>query len=306
MRFYRNLNDISFSNVPSVVTIGMFDGVHLGHLAVLNKVLEISRKNNIPSIVLTFSNHPARFFDSSLKDEQLTTWEEKKNLIQALGIDILIVVPFDEFLAGLSAQEFVNTIILKKLNAKHIVFGYDNHFGQNREGSKDFIDLNFPHILSYRVPETIINHEIISSSIIKQCLVHGDVDKAKRLLNYPYTLKGIIIQGDQLGRKIGFPTANMKVPTNKILPKRGVYLTRCSLDSQFVYGMTNIGIRPTVTDKEELRIETNLFDFDKEIYGHPLQIEFISRMRDEMKFDSLKALMEQLQMDKNNAIQQLT
>lgn len=305
MKFYHNLADINLDNRPSVITVGMFDGVHLGHIAVINQLIKISRENDLVSIVLTFSNHPARYFKPELQEKQLTTLDEKKHLMSQLGVDILIALPFDDYMAKISASEFASTILLDKLNGQHIVFGYDNHFGHNREGSKEFIDINFKKLETHRVPETIIDAEIVSSSLVKHCLANGFIEKSRQFLNYSYSLKGIVIKGDQLGRKIGFPTANIAVNSEKLIPLIGVYLTKCTLGEATIFGMTNIGIRPTVTSSQELRIETNLFDFEDEIYGQELKVTFLERMRDEKKFESFNDLVTQLNADKTNALKLL-
>ncbi len=301
MKFYSSLDDISIEQRYSAITVGMFDGVHKGHLAVLDKLVEISRREQIPSIVLTFSNHPSSYFKPDSNELQLCSLEEKKEKLRAIGIDILIAIPFNEYIAKLTANQFADNILIRLLQVKFIVFGYDNHFGYKREGSKEFIDLHYPTINSFRVEETIDHGEIISSSLIKSYLVNGELEKVSNLLNYGYKLKGKVIKGDQLGRTIGFPTANIDPESGKLIPKLGVYFTRSNIKGKEYYGMTNIGYRPTVTNKKELRIETNLFNFNFDIYDEILEIEFISRMRDEMKFDSLPALINQLAKDQKNA-----
>jgi riboflavin kinase/FMN adenylyltransferase len=301
MKFYHSLEDINLDNSPSVLTVGMFDGVHLGHLSVLQKVIQLSKESNIPSIVLTFSNHPSSYFQPTNLVGQISNLDEKINLLESLGIDIVIALPFDSYMASLSAQSFAENILIDKLNVREIVFGYDNHFGHNREGSKEFIDKRFPSIHTHRVEETKIDNEIVSSSLIKSYIQKGDVEKANQLLNYTYSLQGTVIKGDQLGRTIGFPTANINTQTYKLIPPIGVYFTRSYVDNQILYGMTNIGVRPTVTKSEELRIETHLLNFDQDIYGQTLRVEFIKRMRNEQKFDSFAALVNQLEKDKSEA-----
>jgi riboflavin kinase/FMN adenylyltransferase len=302
MQSYHSLSEYNNNMSSCVITVGMFDGVHAGHISVLKKVVELSKQENIPSVVFTFSNHPTTFFDSNTGYSSLTSLTEKKLKMEKIGINILIAIPFDKYMASLTAHEFARTILCDLFRVSHIVFGYDNHFGQNREGSKDFIDANFPLIQTHRVSETIIDHEIVSSSIIKKYLNLGDVERVTQLLTYPFTLFGTIIKGDQLGRTIGFPTANLQVTDfNKLIPARGVYLTKITIRNEVYYGMTNIGIRPTVSETQELRIETHVFNFDLEIYGDEVSIEFISRLRDEKKFDSFSSLVHQLNQDKIDA-----
>lgn len=301
MKFYHRLEDLDLGTSPSVITVGMFDGVHLGHLSVLRKVIQLSKENKIPSIVLTFSNHPSSYFQPENLVSQISVLDEKIQLLASLGIDIVIALPFDSYMASLSAQSFAENILIEKLNVSDIVFGYDNHFGHNREGSKEFLDKRFPSINTHRVEETKINNEIVSSSLIKSYIQKGEVDKANQLLNYTYSLQGTVIKGDQLGRTIGFPTANISTQTNKLIPPIGVYFTRSYLANEILYGMTNIGVRPTVTKSNELRVENHLLNFDQDIYGETLRVEFIYRMRDECKFDSFAALINQLEKDKLEA-----
>jgi riboflavin kinase/FMN adenylyltransferase len=210
-------------------------------------------------------------------------------------------------MAGITAHQFASTILMDLLQVKHIVFGYDNHFGQNREGSKDFIDLYYPRVQTHRVNETLIDDEIVSSSLVKRYLQAGNVQQVTKLLGHYYSLTGMVIKGDQLGQTIGFPTANMKViDENKLIPSNGVYFTKSQVGNIEYYGMTNIGVRPTVSNTLEQRIETHLFNFDQDIYGKMMVTEFIHRLRDEKKFDSFPALVEQLHQDQQNAKKLLT
>jgi riboflavin kinase/FMN adenylyltransferase len=307
MRLYHNLSQIDMFSTPSVITVGMFDGVHLGHLSVLTKVVEISKRQNIPSIVLTFTNHPSLYFNKESNYMSLSSFQEKAQIMEDIGIDILIALPFDQFMASLTAQQFANSILIALLQVKHIVFGYDNHFGQNREGSEEFIHVNFPQIETYRVKETIIDNEVVSSSLIKQYLLLGRVNQVTKLLGHSYNLTGLVIKGDQLGRTIGFPTANLQVnESSKLIPAKGVYVTRNTIMGKMYYGMTNIGVRPTVSNSLEQRIETHLFDFDKDIYGEELRVDFIYWLRNEIKYDSFSALVEQLEKDRKDATTYLT
>lgn len=302
MRLYHSLKEIDFIIEASVVTVGMFDGLHLGHKSVIQNLVEISKKVHIPSIVLTFSNHPQTYFRPDAANYVLSSISEKVWRLKQLGVEIVIVLPFDDYIASLSAFDFAANILFSKLKAKYIVFGYDNHFGHNREGSKSFIDAEFPHIQTQRISESMINGEVVSSSLIKNKIQEGYVKQAAILLGYQYSISGCVIKGDQLGRTIGFPTANLdKGISDKIIPSHGVYLTKSKILGKEYFGMTNIGFRPTVTNKQELRIETNLFDFDMEIYGEDIHVEFIDRLRDEKKFDSFPALVNQLNLDRINA-----
>jgi riboflavin kinase/FMN adenylyltransferase len=302
MRLYQSLKEIDIQLNSCVITVGMFDGLHLGHMSVLNHVKKISEKENIPSVVLTFSNHPQTYFQPSIPNVVLSSLQDKVNKLSQCGIEIVIALPFDSYIAALSAHDFASKILMDQLHVKHIVFGYDNHFGHNREGSKAFMDLEFPQIFTHRVAESIINDEVVSSSLIKNKIQVGAIKQAFTLLGYHYQLKGCVIKGDQLGRTIGFPTANLQLEiAEKLVPAHGVYLTKSTVSGKEYFGMTNIGVRPTVTQSQELRIETNLFNFDMDIYGDEIQVEFIERLRDEQKFDSFPALVAQLHQDRINA-----
>lgn len=302
MQYYHKLADIDFIASPCVITIGMFDGIHQGHINVLKKVVEISKQEGIPSIVFTFSNHPSLYFNQDIQHSTLSSLEDKVKSLELIGIDYLIAVPFDHFMADLTAHQFASNILIDVLQVKHLVFGYDNHFGQNREGSKDFIDLQYPTIMTHRVDETIIDDEVVSSSLVKKYLKAGNVQQVTKLLNHYYALTGIVVKGDQLGRTIGFPTANMQVSDeSKLIPANGVYFTRIFVRNSEYFGMTNIGVRPTVSNTLEQRIETHVFNFEQDIYDDVITIEFIQRLRDEKKFDSFPALVEQLHQDQLDA-----
>ena len=307
MRLYHSLKEIEFSLDACVVTVGMFDGLHLGHISVLQKVLEISKNENIPSVVLTFSNHPQTYFNPTVTNSVLSSLNEKADRLNQLGIDFVIALPFDAYMASLSAYDFASKILIEQLHVKHIVFGYDNHFGHNREGSKSFMDSEFPQIYTHRVTESIIQGEVVSSSLIKCKIQQGHIQSAYSLLGYNFHLHGVVIKGDQLGRTIGFPTANLQPDiSDKIIPTHGVYLTRSTVLGKEYFGMTNIGVRPTVTQNKELRIETHLFNFDLDIYDEEITVEFIDRLRDERKFDSFPALVDQLNQDRLHAMSLLT
>jgi len=302
MRYYHNLSEIELGTSPSVITVGMFDGVHLGHLSVLSKVVEISRRENIPAVVVTFTNHPSLYFNKESNYLSLSTFAEKAQIMEELGIDILIALPFDQFMASLTAEQFAKNILISLLRVKHIVFGYDNHFGQNREGSIEYIDNHFPLIKTHRINETYIENEVVSSSLIKQYLSEGNVVQVNKLLGYSFNLSGLVVKGDQLGRTIGFPTANMQInDPGKLIPAHGVYITQNTVRGEMYFGMTNIGIRPTVSNSHEQRIETHLFSFELEIYGDEIKVEFLQRLRNEIKFESFPALVKQLKQDQIDA-----
>jgi riboflavin kinase/FMN adenylyltransferase len=303
--------DLDLSN-GSVVTIGMFDGVHVGHQQVIQACADYSLSNSLTSILITFSNHPADYFKPEQSTRLLTQENEKLELLAKSGIKNVIMLPFDQTMADLTAVDFVESILVNKLNCKAVVFGYDNHFGKNREGSKDFVDTNYSDsIHTIVVNEQLIESEIISSSRIKRHLENGEIELANTCLGYSYEISATVIHGNALGRTIGFPTANYSLLTaNKVLPQVGVYLTKSQIktpmDTIECFGLTNIGFRPTVTNTPTLSIETNLLDFDADIYGLPIRTQFIQRIRSEVKFNSLEELKSQISKDKLVALAILT
>ena len=292
----------------SVVTIGMFDGVHLGHQQVIRTCSAYAGKHLYTSILITFANHPAEYFNSNNSVHLLTQVDEKIKRLAGSSIDHVLILPFDKTMAELTAIDFVQRILLDKLNCKAVVFGYDNHFGKNREGSKDFVANNYGHLIqTIVVNEELIESEIISSSRIKQHLEAGEIEKANACLGYAYELSATIIHGNALGRTIGFPTANYSlIDAKKVLPLPGVYLTKSVIQTPTGiierFGLTNIGFRPTVTSIPSLSIETNLINFDADIYECVITTQFLQRIRSEVKFNSIEELKNQITQDKQIAL----
>lgn len=313
MRRYSSVDQLSKESFEGcVLSIGMFDGVHLGHKQVIDTCCRIAQKNNLKSILITFSNHPSEYLSSDNNVNLLSTLDEKITHLSNSLLDILIVLPFDLKMASLSAKEFIENILLKKLNCKVIIFGYDNHFGKNRQGSPEFIKSHYGEkIKTIVVKEKKIKSEIISSSRIKQLIDIGNITLANQFLGYKFTLQAEVVHGNKLGRTIGFPTANYDLEKNKkILPSSGVYLTNNILETddglKNVIGLTNIGYRPTFTSNSKLSIETHLINFDTDIYGCKIQSQFICRIRPEKKFNSIDELKKQITLDKKYALEKLT
>lgn len=313
MRKYSSLKQLDNETFEGcVLSIGMFDGVHLGHNQVIETCCLIAKKNNLKSVLITFSNHPSEYLSSDDNVKLLSTLNEKVKHISNSLLDILIVLPFDLQVASLSAKEFIENILLSKLNCKLMIFGYDNHFGKNRQGSPEYINLHYgEEIKTIVVKEKKIKSEIISSSRIKELIDTGNITLANQFLGYYYTVYSEVIHGNKLGRTIGFPTANYDLKKNKkILPCPGVYLTNNILDTQDglkkVFGLTNVGYRPTVTSNSKLSIETHLLEFDEDIYGCKIESQFICRIRAEKKFNSLEELKKQIILDKKYVMHKLT
>lgn len=298
MKLYNNFNSIILKNPKSVVTIGMFDSFHLGHQSVIKKVLELA-SNNLDSIVITFSNSPAKFFKKQEYDDFIFTIEDKIEQFEKIGVDHLIVIPFDQVLATFDAKAFVEDILVNKLNINSLVLGYDNHFGKGREGSVAFINENFSQSIKAFSVNAVESdsHEIISSSLIKIALSEGNVDLIPKYIGRDYYIKGTIVKGAQLGRQLGFKTANVLFNKNLTTPALGVYAVEVFLNDQKYFGVTNIGKRPSVTDSLEIIVETHIFDFDMEVYGDEMTIFFKKKIRDEQKFTSLENLKNQISMD---------
>ncbi len=294
----------STSNVitPTAIALGNFDGIHLGHRQVLKPILDL-RKDYTPTVV-TFTPHPQEFFSGKTR-QLLTPLTEKVKILESLKIRQLIRLPFDRGLASLTPQDFVADILVKKLNAKYITVGQDFRFGQGRSGNAQMLQEIaqnfgvFVHITKLKTCSAFNDvHPLrISSSKIRQCLANGNVGQAKEMLSYPYTLEGIVVKGQQIGRTIGFPTANLQVPSDKLLPRRGVYSVRVPLGTDnIIKGVINIGSRPTVNGQVPT-VEVHLLDWSGNLYGKFLTVYLEKFLRPEQKFPSLDALKSQIRQD---------
>jgi len=286
------------SHKPAAVTIGSFDGVHLGHHKVLNDLKSIAKKNGEQSVVISFEPHPRMFFKPDSEMKLLTTTPEKIDLLDKQGIDYLILQKFDENFANQSPETYIKNLV-EKPHMKNLLIGYDHRFGKNRAGNFEMIQSmedKFGY-KTHKIAPLLIENEEVSSTKIRQALQEGNIDKANKFLGYPYFIEGRVVAGNQLGRELGFPTANIDFDfSKKILPKQGVFVVKSIIDNQPVYGMMNLGLRPTING-QKLIMEVHFFDFDKDIYGHNIQVSFLKRLRDEQKFDSLDALKQQLKTD---------
>lgn len=292
----------------SVVTVGTFDGVHKGHRAIMDRVLQKADEHDARSVIVTFDPHPRDIInpgESGIK--LLTTLDERCKRLDSLGIDLMVVIPFDRDFSLITSEEFVRDIMYEKIGVKEFVIGYDHKFGRNRKGTIETIEelgeeLGFK---SYVVSKKEYGDHTISSTAIRKALIEdGDVEFASDLLGWTYTLSGTVIHGDKRGKKIGFPTANLKPEhPHKAIPKDGVYAVRVHLknNEKAWGGMMNIGSRPTFEGQNERILEVHLFDFDDEIYGKTLQLQFAKRIRDEMKFDGVDELVAQLKRDEKTA-----
>ncbi len=297
MKILKSLKDYAGKSATAV-TIGSFDGVHLGHRKVIGDLKKIAQKNHEKTVVISFDPHPRLFFNPEADLKLLTTNEEKARLLADLGVDYLILQKFDRQFANQSPENFVGQLV-EALNMKDLLIGYDHHFGKDRQGDFNFIRSLEPKYLfkTHKIEPVIIDGIKVSSTKIREALKSGDISLANKLLGYPYQLSGKVVSGNRIGRQLGFPTANIQPDqSRKLLPKQGVYLVKSVIENQPVYGMMNLGMRPTI-DGHKLIMEIHFFDFNRDIYGQRIPIYFLDRLRSEQKFESLEALKEQLQKD---------
>ena len=283
----------------SVVTIGTFDGVHIGHKKIINRLVNIAKQEGLQAVVLTFFPHPRMVVQSDTKIKMLNTIDEKNKLLEQQGIDHLVIKKFTKDFSRLSAQEYVRKVLVETLHVKHIIIGYDHHFGRNR--TANIHDLKaFGEIYDFKVTEILaqeIDEVTISSTKIRQALNSGDVKTANTFLGYNFMISGTVVKGKGIVKTLNFPTANIRISESyKLIPKHGVYVVKTRILNTTVFGMMNIGVNPTVNGK--LRsIEIHFFDFSQDIYGVYLEIEILKRLREEQKFDSLAELEKQLLKD---------
>ena len=293
MRIYYSLED--FSPVENlVVTIGTFDGVHLGHRKLIRRIKSIAGQIGGETLILTFFPHPRMvIYPNEHQVELLNTSAEKMALLEAEGVDHLIVQPFDKEFSELTAEDFVEKILVKKLKVKKLVIGYDHRFGKHREGSFDDLVRLAPkyQFEVEKIPEEDVNNIAVSSTQVRLALKEGDVETAAAFLGRPYSLTGVVKHGNKIGRTIGFPTANLHLNEDyKLIPGNGVYIAGVDVQNELHYAMVNIGNRPTIESYGELRIEAYLLNFDREIYGSVMTLHLLKKIRDGKKFASLDEL----------------
>lgn len=286
-----------------VITIGTFDGVHIGHRAILDRLISSAHNSKLDSVLLTFFPHPRMVLQKEASIKLINTIDERKALMEEAGLDHLIVHPFTNAFSRLSALEFVRDILVNKLHIKKIVIGYDHRFGRNRnaniEDLKEFGKLYDFEVIEISAQE--LNEVAVSSTKIRKALDSGDIQTANSFLGYPFMLSGSVVRGKAIGRTMNYPTANLLITENyKLIPKNGVYVVQSMIDGKNVYGISSIGTNPTVGGKEKT-IETFFVDFNQDLYDKKLKIEFLTHIRDEETFDSIEALQNAIQKDEHFA-----
>ena len=296
MQIITNMNRLQL-NDNSAVAIGKFDGIHLGHQKLLSEIVA-KKKEGMKAVVFTFNPSPSVLF-SKIKEKELTSIEEKREIFEKLGIDVLIEFPLTYETAATPKEVFVEEFLVKKLRAKFIAAGTDLSFAKNGEGNSAYlIEKSKEFYFDVKIIDKIMfQNEVISSTAVRQAILAGDVKKASNMLGSPYKVQGIVEKGRQLGRTIGFPTVNLLPKEEKLLPPNGVYKTEVLVDGKRYEAITNVGCKPTVTESKQILIESYLYDFEEVIYGEKIEVCFQNFMRKEKKFDSLLGLKEQLQKD---------
>lgn len=289
----------------TIATIGFFDGVHCGHRFLINQLIEESQKENLPTSIITFTNHPRKVIEPDFNFKLLNTLDEKLSYLEKLNIDYCYLIPFSKEVAEINAEDFIKNVLHDRLKVKCLIIGFDHRFGKNRESSfDDYVTYGKEVGMKVVLAERLGNESNkVSSTMIRKKLSEGEVRIATGLLGYNYSLSGTVIAGNQLGRSIGFPTANIQINDNsKAIPKDGVYSVVVKLDSDKYKGMLYIGNRPTISSQGEKRIEVHILDFDKDIYGKYISVEFIEFVRGNRTFNSLEELKRQLEIDRNSII----
>jgi len=303
LKLFHSINDFQ-STKKTILTLGTFDGVHIGHKKILERITQNTENGKYESLVLTFFPHPRMVLQEKSEIKLLNTIAEKSKLLEETGIENLVIHPFNESFSRLTAEEFVHSILVDRFHIQKIIIGHDHRFGRNRTANIDDL-IAFGAEYGFEV-EQISAQEIqdvsVSSTKIRKALDEGNITLANDYLGYAYFLSGEVVKGKQLGRTIGFPTANIQIEEDyKKIPKNGVYIVKTFIDNAAIFGMMNIGFNPTVNGQKQT-IEVNLFDFDADIYGQKLEISLLEYIREEQKFGSVDLLKEQLNQDKKTAL----
>tara|TARA_B100001063_G_scaffold223223_1_gene230275 strand:- start:1955 stop:2896 length:942 start_codon:yes stop_codon:yes gene_type:complete len=305
LRLIRNIKNFPHDILRdgSILTIGAFDGIHIGHQVLLNEIRKISNKNKLPTIVMSFEPTPAEFFLRSKSPSRLMRFREKYEALEKLGIDIFFCPKFDKKMQNINADDFIRMLLIQKLNIKHLIIGDDFHFARNREGSFDHLERS-SKALGFelkKISSVVENDKRVSSTLIRKYLHSGNLAEAARYLGKPFRMSGKVIKGEQLGRKLGYPTANVSINRIKT-PIMGIFAVKIyGLSQEPLEGVASLGMRPTFYEKKKPLLEVHIFDFDRDIYGHYIQVDFLHKIRDEEKFVGSEALIEQMHLDSDAA-----
>jgi riboflavin kinase/FMN adenylyltransferase len=302
LKIFHSINDFR-STKKTILTLGTFDGVHIGHKKILKKVIQGTANEKYESLVLTFFPHPRMVLQEDSGLQLLNTIDEKIDLLAEIGLENLVIHPFDETFSRLTAEDFVKTILVDRFHIQKIIIGYDHRFGRNRTADIDDL-IAFGKKYNFEVEQISvqeINEISVSSTKIRNALLEGNMTLANDYLGYAYFLTGTVVKGKQLGRTINFPTANLNIKENyKLIPQNGVYIVESTINQKTVFGMMNIGFNPTVKGQNQ-SIEIHYFDFDADLYEQKIRVSILQRIRSEQKFESVDLLKAQLEKDKKSA-----
>ncbi len=299
MRIYRSIGEFKSSCHP-VATVGVFDGIHKGHWEILRRLIASAREKNCESVVITFDPHPRLVVGNPSEVRLLQSIDEKIERFRQAGVDVLLIIPFDKDFATISPRDFIQNVLIDGVRVSKVITGYDHYFGRSRMGDFTlFQEIGKEAGFEVEQVEAVSHcNRTVSSSLIRQALTDGDISLANCMLGYTYSLKGKVVRGNQIGKLIGFPTANIHpFDPNKIIPAQGVYASLIRWNGNIYKGMSNIGIRPTI-DANRLTVEVNIFDFEEDIYAETITLYFYQRTRDEKRFGGLEQLRDQLNNDR--------
>lgn len=302
MQIFEDIRNLQ-KNLNTVLTLGTFDGIHLGHQEIIKALVNHSNENGFRNIVITFYPHPRTVVSNGFDIKLLTTQNEKKEIFESLGVQNLLTISFTKEFASLSPEEFINQYLINSIGVSEIILGHDHHFGKGRGGNAELLtQIGKQKGFSVKIIEPFyVNDEIVSSTRIRNALLTGDIIKANKMLGRKYSFSGIVVSGDKRGRELGYPTANIKLSSqDKLLPAIGVYAVYVLIGNEKHNGLLSIGNRPTFYNDGEVVTEVYIYDFNREIYDETIKIELVERLRGEEKFDSADALIEQMNRDKEN------
>lgn len=302
MQIFYSIKDLK-KNKNTVLTLGTFDGIHPGHLKIIDRLVSCSKEKGCRSVVITFYPHPRTILGNDNSVKMLTTQEEKIELLEKLGVENLLIINFTKEFASLSAEDFIYDYLINGIGLTEIVLGHDHHFGKGRRGNAELLQkiADKEGFIVTKAEAFMIDGEAVSSTKIRNAIAEGDIIRANKLLGRNYEFSGIVVGGDKRGRELGFPTANIKLSSQeKLLPASGVYAVKVMVENERHTGLLSIGKRPTFYNQGELVSEVYIFDFNREIYGAKVTTELVERLRGEVKFNSAEELINQMNTDKEN------